>query len=104
MTEYTSKKAKAFGLDVTTTPEMLEEEFRGMSGKAIRYGDYIIIAWYKYQTGGKGDNYYWAAYLFTDKNKTTCEDEVKLEAVGDDSEVDEGHAIAKAFEWLAQWG
>ncbi len=106
MTEYTNKKAKELNLKATTTPEMLEEDFRGMDGKAIRFGDYIIIAGYRFMwgNGGKGNSYYWAAYLFADKSKTTIEDEVKLEAVGNDFEPDEGHAIAKAFEWVSQWG
>ena len=103
MTEYTAKKARELRLAATATPEELEGRFSGMDGKTITFGDYTIIAGYHYN--GKGeDSYFWAAYLFTDKNKKTCEDEASLQAVGNGFHKDDGHAIADAFNWASQWG
>ena len=102
MTEYTLKKAKERRIPETTTPENLEGRFSNMDGKTVTFGKTTIIAGYFYN--GKGENsYFWAAYLFTDENKTTCEDEVRLQAVSSDFYEDDGHAIAAAFEWAAQW-
>ena len=102
MTIYTAQKAKELRLAATATPEELECRFSGMDGKTISFGDYTIIAGYHYN--GKGeDSYFWAAYLFTDRDKTTSEDEVRLQAVGNGFFKDDGHAIADAFNWISQW-
>ena len=102
MTEYTRTKARELRIPETSTPESLEGRFSLMEGKTVRYGDYTIIAGYRYNGQGE-DSYFWAAYLFTDKNKKTCEDEVRLQAVGNGFLPDDGHALAEAFNWAAQW-
>ena len=102
MTEYTIKKANELRIRKTATPEELEGRFSGMDGKTVAFGKTTIIAGYRYN--GQGENsYFWAAYHFTDESRTSCEDEVRLEAVSNGFYEDDGHALAAAFEWATQW-
>ena len=102
MTEYAKNRAHELRLETTTTPEDLEGRFSGMDGKTITFGKTTLIAGYRYN-GKNKDSYFWAAYLFSDENKTTCEDEVQLQAVGDRFYEDDGHAFAAGLEWARQW-
>jgi hypothetical protein len=102
MTEYTRKKARELRIPEATTPERMECDRFAFQSKVVTFGKLTIAASYTYRGNGK-DGYFWAAYRFTNETETTCEDEIRLEAVSCDFYGDDGHALAAAFEWAAQW-
>ena len=102
MTEYTRKKARELRIPETSTPERLECDRFSFGSKVVKFGNFTIAASYIHRGSGL-DGYFWAAYLYTNRNRTTCEDEVRLQAVSSDFYGDDGHALAAAFEWAAQW-
>ncbi len=98
MTEYTAQKAKERRIPATSTPENLEGRFSCGDGKTVTFGNLTIIAGYFYNGRG-ADSYYWAAY----RNEGGIEDATNLEAVSNGFFTDDGHALADAFNWAAQW-
>lgn len=90
------KKARAFRLPMTTTPENLETRFFTDSAVFLTFGNKTLMAGYSYQ-GMKKNSYYGAVYEWTTANHT-CEDEIRLVAVSDEFYADNGNAIAWAMQ------
>ena len=93
MTKAMKEAAKGYRLKEASTPEELE-----CSGfKTISYGTETICIGYFYSPDGKC--YYAATYDFTDKKKTTCEDECRLKFVTPERYEDEGHALKAEMQY-----
>ena len=89
---------EAKGLVKNTTPEALGEKFRGMDGKVVTYGDYVIVA-ARHFYAGIGDRYiaviYKADYCGNMRPSTPVTRTYGFD--GNLEFVDDGHAIRWAF-------
>ena len=74
-----------------TTPDNLEMTLMNNLGTIPTFGDRILAAGYFYDPNGR--SYYGAVYRFTTEDHT-CEGEIKLVSVSDETFIDNGHAIA----------
>ena len=86
--------ANTYRLPQATTPENLEMRMMHDSGTVLNFGSYILIAGYYYNPNGR--SYYGALYRFTTADHT-CEGEIKLVSISEDTFTDNGHAIAWAM-------
>lgn len=91
----TEKKARAYRLPVTSTPENLETRFFTEMAVFLTFGDRILMSGYWY-SGRDQASYFGAVYEFATDNHT-IEGEIKLAAVSDQMFIDNGHAIAWAL-------
>ena len=87
-------KAETYRLPTATTPENLEMWLMHNGGTILTFGDYTLVAGYYYDPNGK--NYYGAAYRFTSADHT-CEGDIKLVEVSEETFTDNGHAMAWAM-------
>lgn len=94
MTKKIAARAEAYRLQETTTPENLELRVMRHGGVCVTYGDRTLVAGYYYNPNGRC--YYGAIYRFTTADHT-CEGEVKLVNISDDTFIDNGHALAWAM-------
>jgi hypothetical protein len=94
MTNKTAEKVNTYRLQKTTTPENLEMKMLNNGGTILTFGDRILVAGYYYDPNGR--SYYGAAYRFTTAGHT-CEGEIELTAISEDTFEDNGHAIAWAM-------
>jgi hypothetical protein len=94
MTNKTATKADTYRLQKTTTPENLEMRMMTGEGTILTFGDRILVAGYYYNPNGR--SYYGATYRFTTADHT-CEGEIELTAISEDTFEDNGHAIAWAM-------
>ena len=94
MTKNTAAKASTYRLQTTTTPENLEMWLMHNLGTNLTYGDRVLVAGYYYNPNG--GNYYGAIYRFTTADHT-CEGEIELVSVSEETFADNGHAIAWAL-------
>jgi hypothetical protein len=94
MTNTTAAKAKTYRLQTTTTPENLETRMMNDGGTTLNFGDRILVAGYYYNRNGR--SYYGATYRFTTADHT-CEGEIELTDISEDTFEDNGHAIAWAM-------
>lgn len=90
-----ANKASEYRLQGITTPEQLEMKLMYSRGTILTYGDRVLVAGYSYNPSGRC--YYGATYHFTTADHT-CEGEVELVSVSEDTFEDNGHAIAWAIE------
>lgn len=81
--------------DKETTYERLEEDFSGMSGKALKYKDIILAAGYYNAPDGFG--YYAAAYYYKDENDHAADAPAVLHTISDRTFEDDGQAIEWAL-------
>ena len=88
MKKTTAQKAASYRLPEATTPEMLEVRLMNDRGTLLTFDDRILVAGYFY---------YGAAYRFTTEDHT-CEGEIKLVSISDETFLDNGHAIAWAMQ------
>ena len=95
MKKATAQKAKTYRLPETTTPEMLEMRLMNDRGSILTFGDLILAAGYFYDPNGRC--YYGSTYRFTTEDHT-CEGEIKLVSISDETFLDNGHAIAWAMQ------
>ena len=95
MKKTTAQKAASYRLPETTTPEMLEVRLMNDRGTLLTFDDRILVAGYFYDPSGRC--YYGAAYRFTTEDHT-CEGEIKLVSISDETFLDNGHAIAWAMQ------
>jgi hypothetical protein len=94
MTSKTAAKAGTYRLQKTTTPENLEMKMMNSGGTILTFGDRILVAGYYYDPNGR--SYYGATYRFTTADHT-CEGEIELTAISEETFEDNGHAIAWAM-------
>ena len=94
MKKTTAQKAATYRLPETTTPENLEMKLMNNLGTILTFGDRILAAGYFYDPNGR--SYYGAVYRFTTEDHT-CEGDIKLVSVSDETFIDNGHAIAWAM-------
>lgn len=94
MTKNTAAKAEIYRLQTTTTPESLEMRLMHNSGTILTFGEFTLAAGYSYNPNGR--SYYGAIYRFTTTDHT-CEGEIKLVSISDETFEDNGHAIAWAM-------
>jgi len=87
-------KASTYRLPTSTIPEDLETRLMGDRGTILTFGDRVLVAGYFYNPNGRC--YYAATYRFTTADRT-CEGEIKLTAIAEDTFEDNGHAIAWAM-------
>lgn len=94
MKKMNSSKAQTYRLPQTTTPEDLEMKRTLDGGTILTFGDRILVAGYYYNPNGRC--YYGATYRFTTADHT-CEGEMELVSISEDTFEDNGHAIAWAM-------
>lgn len=94
MTTKTNTKAATYRLHQTTTPENLELQMMHNGGTILTFGNFTLVAGYYYNPNGRC--YYGAIYRFTTTDRT-CEGEIKLVTISDDTFEDNGHAMAWAM-------
>ena len=94
MKKATAQKAATYRLPETTTPENLEMKLTNNLGTILTFGDHILAAGYFYDPNGR--SYYGAVYRFTTGDHT-CEGDIKLVGISDETFSDNGHAIAWAM-------
>lgn len=94
MNSKTAAKADTYRLQRATTPEDLELKMMHGGGAILTFGDRILVAGYYYNPNGRG--YYGATYRFTTADHT-CEGEIELVSISEDTFEDNGHAIAWAM-------
>ena len=94
MTKNTAAKAETYRLQKTTTPENLEMRLMHSRGTILTFGDFTLVAGYYYNPSGR--SYYGAIYRFTTADHT-CEGEIELVGISDETYTDNGHAIAWAM-------
>ena len=94
MKKTTAQKAATYRLPEATTPENLEMKLMNNLGTILTFGDRILAAGYFYDPNGR--SYYGAVYRFTTEDHT-CEGDIKLVSVSDETFVDNGHAMAWAM-------
>ena len=87
-------KAKTYRIPTTTTPEDLEMKRALDNGTILTFGDRILVAGYFYNPNGR--SYYGAIYRFTTGDHT-CEGQIELVSISEDTFEDNGHAIAWAM-------
>lgn len=88
-------KANAYRLPKTTTPETLETNLMQNNGSVLTFGNRILATGYFYNPNGKC--YFGAVYGFVGADHT-CEGQIELVSVSEDTFEDNGHAIAWAME------
>lgn len=94
MKKQNTNKAQTYRLPQTTTPENLEMRLMHNGGTLLTFGDRILVAGYFYDPSGRC--YYGAIYRFTTADYS-CEGEVELVSISEDTFEDNGHAIAWAM-------
>lgn len=94
MKKTTAQKTAAYRLPEATTPENLEMKLMNNLGTILTFGDRILAAGYFYDPNGR--SYYGAVYRFTTEDHT-CEGDIKLVSVSDETFIDNGHAMAWAM-------
>ncbi|WP_322204470.1 hypothetical protein [Acutalibacter intestini] len=94
MKKQNTNKAQTYRLPQTTTPENLETRLMLGGGTLLTFGDRILVAGYFYDPSGR--SYYGATYRFTTADHT-CEGEMELVSISEDTFEDNGHAIAWAM-------
>ena len=94
MNSNTVAKAETYRLPTASTPENLEMRLMHNSGAILTFGDRILVAGYFYSPNGR--SYYGAVYRFTTTDHT-CEGQVELVSISEDTFEDNGHAIAWAM-------
>ncbi len=94
MTRNTAAKADTYRLQKTTTPENLEMRLMHNSGTILTFGEFTLVAGYFYNPNGR--SYYGAIYRFTTADHT-CEGNIELVSISDETFEDNGHAIAWAM-------
>lgn len=94
MKKQNNSKAQTYRLPQTTTPENLELKMMHGGGAILTFGDRILVAGYYYNPNGR--SYYGAAYRFTTADHT-CEGDMELVSISEDTFEDNGHAIAWAM-------
>ena len=94
MTKTTPPKTAAYRLPEATTPENLEMKLMNNLGTILTFGDRILAVGYFYDSNGR--SYYGAVYRFTTEDHT-CEGDIKLVSVSDETFIDNGHAMAWAM-------
>lgn len=90
----TAAKAKTYRIPMTATPEDLEMKRALDNGTILTFGDRILIAGYFYNPNGC--SYYGATYRFTTADHT-CEGQIELVSISEETFADNGHAIAWAI-------
>ena len=93
-TRNSAARATAYRLPEITTPENLEIRFMHNRGVILEYGSHILFAGYFYRPDNKC--YYGATYRFTTSDHT-CEGEIRLDEISEETFADNGHAIAWAI-------
>ena len=83
-----------YRLPQTTTPENLESRMMNLGGTTLNFGGYVLTAGYYYDPNGR--SYYGALYRYTTSDRS-CEAEIELVAISDETYTDNGHAIAWAM-------
>ena len=94
MKKTTAQKTAAYRLPDATTPENLEMKLMNNLGTILTFGDRILAVGYFYDSNGR--SYYGAVYRFTTEDHT-CEGDIKLVSVSDETFIDNGHAMAWAM-------
>jgi hypothetical protein len=94
MKNQTTNKAQTYRLPQATTPEGLEMKMMHGGGAVLTFGDRILVAGYYFNPDGRC--YYGATYRFITANHT-CEGQVELVSISEDTFEDNGHAIAWAM-------
>ena len=87
-------KANTYQLQKATTVECLEMKLMHSGGSILTFGDRILVAGYYYNPNGR--SYYGAIYRFTTDDHT-CEGQIELISISEDTFEDNGHAIAWAM-------
>lgn len=88
---------KKYRLPNPTTTEDLEMRFSGMDGKALSFGDKILLAGY-YYNGQNKPCCFGAVYEYLEDGRHDCESIIGLVAVSEVEFEDDGHAIAWAMQ------
>lgn len=94
MNSKTAAKADIYRLQRAITPEDLELKMMHGSGTILTFSDRILVAGYYYYPNGR--SYYGAIYRFTTGDHT-CEGQIELISISEDTFEDNGHAIAWAM-------
>lgn len=94
MTMKDAKKADTYRLQRVTTPENLQMRMMHNGGSILNFGSYVLVAGYYYNPNGR--SYYGVLYRYTTTDYT-CEGEIELVSISDDTFADNGHAIAWAM-------
>ena len=94
MSSEIAAKANTYRLQRVTTPEDLETRLMNDGGAILTLGDRILVAGYFYDPNGR--SYYGATYRFTTANHT-CEGQIELRSISEDTFEDNGHAIVWAM-------
>ena len=94
--DYNRKKeSEAFDIcEKKIADHGLEMKLVNNLGTILTYGDRILAAGYFYDPNGR--SYYGAVYRFTTEDHT-CEGDIKLVSVSDETFIDNGHAMAWAM-------
>ena len=95
MKKTTAQKAASYRLPETTTPEMLEVRLMNDRGTLLTFDDRILVAGYFYDPSGRC---YFFFYYRLKNEFYTCEGEIKLVSISDETFLDNGHAIAWAMQ------
>ena len=90
----TAAKAGTYRLPTATTPEDLELKMMHGGGAILTFGDRVLVAGYYYNSNGH--SYYGATYRFTTADRT-CEGQIELVSISEDTFEDNGHTIAWAM-------
>ena len=94
MNSKTATKADTYRLPTASTPENLETRLMHNCGTILTFGDRILVAGYYYNPNGR--SYYGAIYRFATADHS-CEGEVELVSISEDTFENNGHAIACAM-------
>lgn len=94
MNSKTAAIANTYRLQKITTPEALEARLMNDGGTVLTFGDRILVAGYFYNPSGR--SYYGATYRFITADHT-CEGQIELRSISEDTFEDNGHAIAWAM-------
>lgn len=94
MKKQNTTKANTYRLHQTTTPENLEMRLMSNCDTVLTFGNRILVAGYFYDPNGRC--YFGATYRFTTADHT-CEGEIELVSISEDTFEDNGHAIAWAM-------
>ena len=86
---------KTYRLPSPSAPEDLEMRFSGMDGKALVFGDKVLLAGY-YYNGKNKPSYFGAVYEHLDDD-LSCEGTIGLRAASEVEFEDDGHAMAWAM-------
>jgi len=94
MNSKTAAQAETYRLPTASTPENLETWLMHNNGTILIFGDRILVAGYFYNPNGR--SYFGATYRFATADHT-CEGQVELVSISEDTFEDNGHAIAWAM-------